>query len=572
MRRILTGIFASIGFFFVVLIVAGVMLASMGRKEKPVQLPEKIVLMLDLTDGLKETTAPVGIVNTLDPTTRQLSLQQIIQTLEQARLDSRVQGISVSVQDGEFGLASVQELRSAVQRFRRSGKFAYFYADTLGDRPAMAEYWLASAFDQIWLQPMGGLAITGFAAEIPFGRALLDKIGVTPEIQHVGKYKSFPESIMLKEASTENREMTEDMLHVLSSQFAKDITQTRKISQADLQKLMQESPITSADALKAKLIDTIGYHDEFDAYLEQKTKGGEPVAMSFYHENGPRPVPGEKMAIIHVVGALVNQSGGPNVMPDSVAAEDVVDAIQDATDRKHVKAIIVRVDSPGGTPLAADMIRRAIELAKIRKPVVISMGNSAASGGYWMSVDASKIVAQPATMTGSIGVFGGKFSAAGLWDKIGVNWQKIPTEGQQDLWSINRPYSEASRAKVQATMQHTYDMFVTRVAEGRHMKEDKVRDLAQGRVWMGEQAFENGLVDGLGGVDVAVTVARDLAKIPASRTINLEQFPKDLSVFEQVMQMLTQGSPLDMLGVRMQEIMTRSMQIMLQTSVPKVSS
>jgi protease-4 len=570
MRKILTGIFAGIGLFFVLIILGLVFLASRGHQHKPQQLPEKIVLMLELDDGLKERTTPQGLMEAIEPSSRQLSLQQLVQTLDQARLDQRVLGLAVNVYDGDFGLASVQELRNAVQRFRRSGKFAYFYADTLGQQPAMAEYWLASAFDQIWLQPMGDLAITGFAAEIPFGRALFDKIGVQPEMQHVGKYKSFPESLMLTEASPENREMTEELLSILTRQFETDITQTRKINQAELQVLMQQSPIDSREALKAGLIDSVGYRDEFDTYLEQKTKGGQPVTLGDYYENGPRAVPGEKMAIIHAVGALVNASSKAELMPDSVAAEDVVDAIQEATEQKHIKAIIVRVDSPGGTPLAADMIRRAIVLAKQRKPVVVSMSNAAASGGYWMSVDADKIVAQPTTMTGSIGVFGGKFNAAGLWEKLGVNWQAIPENGQQDMWSVNRPYSEASRTKMQAMMERTYEAFVAHVAAGRHMDKARVQELAQGRVWLGEQAKDNGLVDALGGVDTAVGLARDLAKIPASRMVNLEQFPKDLPLFEQIMQMLTQGSPLDMIGVYIRNAVTESLQSMLQTSVPKI--
>lgn len=570
MKKVLLSVFAGIGIFFVVMILLTVGLVSIGHKHERAELPDKMVLMLNLDQGIKEGNEPQGILSVIEQGRAAMPLEQVVQTLDQARLDRRVQGLAVSVREGDFGLASVQELRNAVQRFRRSGKFAYIYADTLGQKPAMAEYWLATSFDQIWLQPLGELAITGFSAEMPFGRAVLDKLGVEPELQHVGKYKSYPEMLMRTESSPENRAMTEDMLAVLTSQFVGDVSQTRHIAVQNLQHLMQDSPLSSDQAASEGLIDSIGYRDEFDSYLEQTTKGGEPVELAFYHQNGPRPVPGEKMAIINVVGVLGSQ-GDPGVMGETaVAAEDIVQAIQDAVDQKNIKAIVIRVDSPGGTPLAADMIRRAISLARELKPVVISMSNTAASGGYWMSVDANKIVAQPATLTGSIGVFGGKINIAQLWQKLGVNWEKMPQDGQQDLWSFNRPYSDVSRAKIQKLMQSTYNMFVTHVAKGRSMQKDRVEQLAQGRVWTGSQAMSNGLVDALGGMDVAVNLARDLAKIPTGRSINLEPFPKGLTLFEQLMQMLDGGAPLNMMGAWMQKAVTSSLQTFLQAAVPAV--
>lgn len=566
MKRILMTTLAGIGLFFVVLIGLVVFAASFGKKEEVAQLPDKIVLTLDLDQGIKEKPPQQSVIGLLQQGEDALTLQQMVQTLDQARLDQRVQGLVVDVRDGDFGLASVQELRDAVQRFRRSGKFAYFYADTLGQRPAMAEYWLATSFDQIWLQPLGELAITGFGAELPFGRAALDKFGIEPEMLHVGKYKSFPEMAMRNEPSPENAEMTKDMLDVLTAQFTSDITLTRHVATEDVAALMQQAPLSSKEALVDGLIDAVGYRDEFDSYLEQVTKGGEPVEMSFYHVNGPRPVPGEKIALINVVGALANTSDQMPLPEDVADAEETVQAIQDAADQKTIKAIIVRVDSPGGTPLAADMIRRAIQLAKQRKPVVVSMSNAAASGGYWMSVAANKIVAQPATMTGSIGVFGGKFNAAGLWKKLGIRWVSIPDNGQQDMWSINRPFTAASREKIQKKMQDTYDIFVRHVAQGRSMKLSQVEALAQGRVWTGSQALEKGLVDNLGGVDVAANVARELAHIPIDRNINLEPFPKQVSLMDQIRAAFSHGMPLKMLGTWMKQAFIQSVQSMLASS------
>ena len=567
MRKILWNICAGIGIFFITVVVLIVVVVMSGHKPERAELPDKIILTLSLDQGLPEQSVPQNVVTALEQGENILSLQQIIQTLDQARLDQRVQGLTVNLRDGDFGLASVQELRGAIQRFRRSGKFAYVYAETLGSHPAMAEYWLASAFDKIWLQPLGELAITGFAAEIPFGRVALDKLGVEPELLHVGKYKSYPEMLMRSASSLENRAMTEDMLRVLTRQFTRDVMQARHMSLKELERGIADSPLGARQALAGKLIDSVGYQDEFDGFVEQKTKGGEPVDFSFYQQNGPRPIPGEKMALIKVLGGLATQNDTGPMAHDAVIAEEVVQAIQDAVEQKHIKAIVIRLDSPGGTPLAADMIRRAIALARERKPVVVSMSNTAASGGYWMSVDANKIVAQPATLTGSIGVFGGKINLAGVWRKLGVVWESFPENAGQDMWSLQRPYSQNSREKVQRRMQETYDVFVGHVASGRKMKRSQVEELAQGRVWTGEQAKENGLVDALGGMDVAVTLARDLAKLPIGRSINLEPFPKEKTLFEQLMDMLDHGAPLHLVGVWMRETIASSLQSMLHVGV-----
>ncbi len=567
MKKFIYNLFAGIGIFFVTVVFLAVLAISWGHKPQRAELPDKMVLALNLDQGLKENDSSQNLMGLLEGEQEGLSLQEIIQTLDQARLDQRVQGLTVNIEDGDFGLANVQELRNAIQRFRRSGKFAYLYANTLGQHPAMAEYWLASAFDKIWLQPLGELAITGFGAEMPFGRELLDKVGVEPELLHVGKYKSFPEMAMRDSASPENRAMTEDMLRVLARQFASDVAQARHIPITKVQQLMQDSPLSAQQARADKLIDAVGYPDEFEGRVEQVTKGGDPVEFTFYQQNGPRPVPGEKMALIKVIGALASRSDADAMTHEVAIAEDVVQAIQDAVDQKHIKAIVVRLDSPGGTPLAADMIRRAIVLAHERKPVVISMSNTAASGGYWMSVNADKIVAQPATLTGSIGVFGGKFNLAALWKKAGVRWEEIPSNGQQNMWSINQPYSAESRAKVQQRIQETYDIFISHVASGRKMKRSRVEELAQGRVWTGEQAKANGLVDALGGIDVAVNLARELAKVPTGRNVNLESFPKEKTLFEQIFEMFSRGAPLHVMTAWMQKSIALSLQQWLQTNI-----
>lgn len=570
MKRVIIGIFAFIGFLFVGLIVAGIMLASGGSKNVRHELPNKIVLSLALDQGLQEFTPTNSLLDALQP--QGADLHTIIQTLETARQDQRVVGLVVLLDQGLNGLASMQEFRQAVQRFRRSGKFAYVYADNLGESPAMAEYWLASAFDQVWLHPIGELAITGFAAEIPFAKDALDKLGVKAEILHAGKYKSYPETVMRSDISPENRYMTLSLLENLQSQFLQDVAESRHLAQDDVATLMKDAPLSADRALIEGLIDSIGYRDEFDSYIEQTTKGAQAVAFNFYQAYGPRPAPGERMALINVAGTLTSAKEEEAVPGKIVSAEAVSSAIGDAAASKSVKAIIVRVDSPGGTPLAADMIRRSIELARTEKPVIVSMSNTAASGGYWMSSSASSIIAQPSTLTGSIGVFGGKVNASGLWKKLGINWQALPENANGDLWSINRGYSEQSQAKIENLMKRTYDMFIARVSKGRNMPADKVENLAQGRVWTGAQAVQTGLVDQLGGLDIAINKAKELAKIPVTKSVTLQPYPKPLSPMEKLMRLAQQGLPINLLSTWMRESFAAMIQnLLVESGTVKIS-
>ncbi len=550
MKRIIIGILAFIGFLVVGLIILGITMTSFHNGKAPKDLPEHMVLSLDLKDGLNEIPSSKNVLDALQGAP--MTVQDIVQTLDTARQDSRVMGLALHLYSGDFGLASMQEVRQAVQRFRRSGKFAHLYADTLGDNPAMGEYWLASAFDKIWLQPMGELAITGFAIEMPFAKDFLDKIGVEAQMLHVGKYKSYPEVVTRNDMSADNREMTAGLLDDLQNQFVADVSKARGLTPSALSDLMNQSPLTSDEALAAGLIDSIGYSDEFDGALEQRTKGAEAVSLDYYKENGPRPVPGKKIAILNLSGALTTAHEDEAMPGDVISAEEVRIALQEATNNHTIKAIIIRLDSPGGSPLASDIIRRAIFLARAEKPVVISMSNTAASGGYWMSTTASAIVAQPTTLTGSIGVFGGKVHAQELFEKLGVHWQAVDKNNNNDLWSMSQPYSAASQAKIEKVLNRTYQQFIQRVALGRKMAPEKVEAIAQGHVWTGAQALKNGLVDDLGGLDVAIAKTKELAKIPPQQTVSLVPYPKPLSPLEQFLRLMQQGFPSHLFGIWMQ--------------------
>ena len=570
LKRVLVGFLAIVGFFVVTFIAITFAVMTLKHDHKARQLPEHMVLTLGLDSGLQEAQSQPSLLESFNQPS--LTLQEIVQTLDLARQDARVKGLAVHMDEGDLGIAALQELRDAVLRFRKSGKFAYLYADTLGSSPAMGEYWLATGFDQIWLQPLGELAITGFATEMPFAKDLLDKVGIEAQILHQGKYKSMPEMATRNAISEDNRAMTHGLLESLQSQFMHDVTLSRHLKDQDLETAMHDAPLIATDLLRDGLIDSIGYRDEFDAYLEQSTNGARAVPFENYQANGPRPIPGEKIALVQVIGTLTNVSPDSASMGDVVSAEGVSNAIQDAADQHAIKAIVVRVDSPGGTPLAADMIRRAIELARAQKPVVVSMSNAAASGGYWMSVNANAIIAQPGTLTGSIGVFGGKLNLAGLWKKLGIHWDDVAADdSDHSMWTMNKPYSEAAGKKVEASMARTYQQFIQHVAQGRKMSPAAVEAIAQGRVWTGAQGVKNGLVDKLGGLDIAVVRAKELAKISALRPVNLEMFPKPVNPFEQFLQMAQKGLPFKLFGAEsLAKTLTQVFTVHSLSAVPKI--
>lgn len=565
MKRFLIGFFAVIGVITISIMLLSFVLGVVGSNKKQ-DLPDRMVLTMNLDDGLEDGPPKHSFLATLSGAPK-LTLHEIIQSLDVARQDNRVQGLALRLRSGQLGLASIQELRNAVMRFRRSGKFAYVYADTLGDRPATSEYWLATSFDQIWLQPLGELALTHFATELPFARGLLDKVGVEAEMLHAGKYKSYPETVMRTSASPENRAMMTSLLHDLDEQFVADVTATRHVSGTDLQQTISHAPIAAEEALLNGTIDSIGYYDEFDAYVEQASKGADSVDFGDYATSGLRAVPGEKMGLVQITGALTNVTPEEAMQGDVVSAEEISSAIHDAADTHDVRAIVVRVNSPGGTPLAAEIIRRAITLARVQKPVVISMGDTAASGGYWLATTANALVAQPATLTGSIGVFGGKFNVKKLWDKLNVNWEAVPADASTDQWTINRPYSNESRARTEALLERTYQQFITRVAKGRKLSPEKVEEIAQGRVWTGAQALQNRLVDRLGGLDTAVTMAKELVKLSPRQTVTLVRYPRPNGTFEDLINFLRHGLPGNFLGTWMQSTLQSMMKVQMQTRV-----
>lgn len=544
MKKFILTFFVVVGVLFTLLITTTIVIAVKQQSNKTHALPDSIVLHLRIQDSLYEVAQPSSLLNPFAQTP--LTVQQIVQSIDQAATDDRVKGLTVYLKSGQYGLAQIQEVRGAVVRFRKTGKLTLLFADTLGDSPAMGTYYLASAFQQVWMQPIGELAITGISVDMPFGRQLLDKVGVKPQILHHGRYKSYPESLMRTDMSADNREMTTAMVTDLYGQLTRTMARSRGLTQAQMQALIDQAPLSADQALIGGLIDSVGYSDDIDVYLEQTLRDADGIDMAEYAQHGLRAKTTDKkhakpayLGYVTIEGTLMDVDAEDGFFGSGVAsAEEAAAAIDEASQHPRIRALVIRVNSPGGSPIAAEIIRRSIVNASTRMPVIVSMADAAASGGYWLSAPATKIVAQPATLTGSIGVFGGKVALDGLWNKLGVNWQDITIGRQAGIWSPHRPYSSNERQMIEQSLDRIYDNFIQRVAQGRNLPEDKVLQIAEGRVWTGKQALEIGLVDALGGVNKAVEIACDEAHIDASQETQLISFPEQTSAVAQIFKMV----------------------------------
>ncbi len=564
-RRFLTRFFVFIGVLTTLSFIAVGVTVSRVSEYLPGPLPNKILLTYTFKQGLVEYDGKPSLTQPLLKTP--VTFRDVILALQKAGKDARVKGFAAHLQDASFSVAQAQELRDAIAAFRKTGKFAYIFADSYGAfAPGMSDYYLACSFDQVWLASLGIVGITGVAAEVPFVRGTLDKVGVLPQFSHKGKYKSASESLTETDMSAPNREATEDLVNDLYDQLVKGIAADRKMTDDQVQKLVDNAPYSDTEALQAKLVDRVGDYDEFldQAKKDAGTTGVKPVdLMNGYAaetDDGQKDLPeflkkyadkpetpaktARKIALIYGVGEIVSYKDEHGTFGgEGMSAEKVTEAFKAAEKDGNVAAIVFRVDSPGGSPQAAETIRRVMMDARNKgRPVIMSMGGTAASGGYWIATGADKIVAQPATLTGSIGVFGGKMVLAPLWGKLDFNWVGVQRGANARMWSTNKPFSDAEYARFDSLLNDTYEQFLKRVMDARKMTHDQADAIAQGRVWTGREAKDKGLVDELGGLDKAIEIAKKEAKLDTTKEIPVEVFPEPENGLEQLVTMMTEGS------------------------------
>lgn len=519
-------------------IVGGTLLSGMGGGAA---LPKDMILTYDIVTGIPETGVQASMLDPFAP--EAITVRQVIRAIETAKTDKRVRGLIVRLDSANIELAHIQELRVVIKDFRESGKFAHIYTSSFADLGSgIGAYYFASAFDQIWMQPVGMVSVTGLSMEMPFARGALEKVGAKAEFLHREEYKSAMESFTNDSMSPANREMMGSILKEISAQLSGEIAADRNMTPDEFTALVNKGLLTGNEALKAGLITKLDYADVLLKDIrkigdEQKSEDDLPaVALEDYFKDlrDERNTKKSDVALVYVSGEIIP---GALPRPGYATSEYIADAIDDAAEDKNIKAIVVRVDSPGGSPTASETIRRAIVRAKEegKKEVIISMGPVAASGGYWLSADADRIFALPSTLTGSIGVIMGKFEISALWDKLGINWDGIQWGDNAKMWSMNKGFSATELERMNAAINDTYNSFIERVAKGRNLKESDVRAIAKGRAWTGTQGVKNGLVDEIGGLNSALDYAAKKIGKNDRRDIDIIIMPKPLSTMEQLM-------------------------------------
>jgi len=455
------------------------------------------------------------------------SLRTLVESIGRAARDPKVSAMLVRVSSLEgAGWGKTQELRDALVRFRNSGKPAYAHLEFVGNK----EYYLATACTKVYALPTAIVNVSGLSAEVMFFRKTLDKLGIQAQFEGVGKYKNAPNTFTESAFTAPHREQMEALLDSLYGQFQSGLASARGLSPEEVRKVVDGGPYDARGALEAGLVDELLYRDQVD----QRLKGAERLTPGRYAKASrgfgfdSRP----KIALVYTVGDIITgQSQGGGFAGTFAGSDTIAGALRDARQDDEIKAIILRVDSPGGFGPAADAIRREVQLAQKVKPVVVSMGDYAASGGYYVTIGSAAIVAEPGTITGSIGVFSGKFSLRGFYDKIGVTKEVLTRGANSALFSEYQPWTADERAKVRQQNVAFYEDFVRKVADGRKKTYAEIDAIAQGRVWTGAEALRQGLVDRLGGLDTAIEVARQKAQIGAT-DVNLVVMPPRKSFLE----------------------------------------
>jgi protease-4 len=532
-RRGLTVLFTMLGAAVFISIAGFFALYLLFGREPAV--PSDSTLVLQVGGDLSEV-APEDVVGYLRGN-RVPTVRSIVDNLRKAKGDRRVRGVILKPTTFSSPFWSkVQEIRDAVVDFRKSGKPVFAYLEYGGDR----EYYLATAADKIFLMPSAPLDLTGVATYQLFLRGTLDKVGAYPDLHHVGEYKTAVNTFTQKGYTPTHKEMDESLTRDLYEQIIRGIADGRKKSEAEIRTRFDEGPFLPEDALNAGLIDDVAYEDQVDDKLragERRSRiDGDDYARVSLNSLGLNR--GPRIAVVYANGTITSGKSGYDPINGAVVGSDtLIEHIRQARKDPLVRAIVLRVDSPGGSASASDAVWRELMITKQERadrPLIVSMSDLAASGGYYIAMPAQVIVAEPSTLTGSIGIFGGKVVTGGVYSKLGANIQSTSVGRHAEINSPARPYNDEEVKKLQEQLQAFYDQFVEKVADARHTTPEKIDAIAQGRVWTGQQAKQNKLVDELGGLDRAIAIAKQRAKIAADSDVEIQIFPAPKSFYELV--------------------------------------
>lgn len=459
-----------------------------------------------------------------------LTLRDHVRMLDEAASDRRVRAVVLEVGGSQGGWAKAQELRDALTRFASTDKPLVSFVEFGGN----IDYFLASAADRVVMPPPGMLTVNGLMADVPFYKGTLDKLGVEANLEHIGAYKNASDVMTRKDMSAAHREATEAILDGLFETFVSGVAASRSLQRPQVVAAVDEALLSAPRAKELGLVDELLYEDELlDSIRRDVGAGVERVSATAYARTLAEPVAGEAIGLLYLTGTIVSGSSSDDPFSGGMVGSDTIAAsLRKLREDRSIRAVVLRVDSPGGSGLASDLIWREVELTRAQKPVVVSMGDVAASGGYYVAMSADAIVAQPSTLTGSIGVISGKYSLRGLYEWAGLHREQILRGANADLFSDYSSFTEAQRAIIRAQMGSFYRDFVSKAAKGRGLTEAQIDALGQGRVWTGAQAKERKLVDELGGLDRTIEIARDKAGIAAGRHVRIEVYPKPKGMLE----------------------------------------
>jgi len=538
MKKVIIGVLAILGLLSILAVMGVGLLGFLSFLGKP-GVPSSTILEVNFEGGTIEAIPDDPLAEVM--LKGSLPVRDVVDALEKAAEDRRVEALVAKIGAGGMGFAHIQEIRDAVLRFRESGKPAIAWAETYGEfGPGNGGYYLATAFDEIYLQPSGDIGLTGLMYETVFIRGTLDKLGVTPLMDQRFEYKNAMNMYTERSFTEPHREAMERMMTSQFEQMLEGIAEGRGITVDQARELVDRGPFLASEALEAGLVDGLAYRDEVTRKVRESA--GERARLLFlsrYLERAGRPHgKGETVALIHGYGAVTRGQSGYSPLTGSVSmgSDTVATALRAAIDDDRVKAILFRVDSPGGSYVASDTIwRETIRAREAGKPVVISMGNLAASGGYFVAMNADRIVAQPGTITGSIGVLGGKMLTTGFWDKLGISWDDVHTSSHSTQWTGLHDYTESGYERFQASLDRIYHDFTSKVADGRSLELEEVRRIAKGRIWSGEDALELVLVDALGGYHVALDEVREILELDDDAPLKLKVFPRKRGALESLL-------------------------------------
>ncbi len=528
-------IIAGLLFVFLFFGIIGSMVSS---KEEPVSIKDNSILKMTLSEAIvdRASSSPFDDIDFFNQKVKKsLGLNVILKNIKKAKEDEHIKGIYINTLGVSSGLANLEEIREALIDFKTSGKFIISYSDIY----TQSSYYLSSISDKIYLNPEGSVDFKGLSAQLMFFKKALDNIGVNPIIIRGknNKFKSAVEPYMYEHISDANYEQTSTYLKSIWNHFLKGISESRSISVEQLNNIANNLLIRNAQStVDLKLVDAVKYDDEVNAELRELSgleadKDLRFVSISKYNKV-PESKTGKgliknKIAVIYAAGGI--DMG--NSEKGKIGGEGLSKTIRKARKDSTVKAIVLRVNSPGGSALASELIWREMVLAKQVKPVVVSMGNVAASGGYYISAPSDKIYASPVTITGSIGVFGLMWNGSKILKGIGINVDAVNTNKYSDVGNMARPMSDYEYAVIQEGVEDVYHTFLSHVAEGRHTTVEAVDKIGQGRVWSGENALEIGLIDEFGGLNKAIEGAKELAKLEEYKIV---EYPKKEDSFKAV--------------------------------------